>query len=349
MILNETIRACEYLTSNSFYPAWQMTCLKKLWSLLQEVSDLSIENNDLFLDYETLLMLRKQLREQAMAKDAGSSGNSIQLTSRESAQVLAILAPSRLLRLQRDEYGRTSSRAIFTYAHLFSRTRAAEVALRRLCSSQLEDGNLNREMILTKGQLQQFIIDKAREINILSPLSTSNKLFMKQYARIAAQRFCFYECRADKRTLTVPSIIGSPVLSEFLDLQQVSDGTDPNSRALAMHYWFSLPNIRKIYNCFLSLDSRQVGSLTASDFIRFPSVLQSDAAGFTTAFTSRVFEVLANRHLRANKRSLDMSRSGKLPATMALEEFTDFWLAWEDRRSRPALQYFMRIFDIEVT
>lgn len=312
-----------------------------------------MENNDLFLDYETIMVLREQLAQQAATKDEDSftstTTNKNKLTARESGQVLAILAPSRLLRLQRDEHGRLSSRAIFTYAHLFSRTRAAEAALRRLCSPELEDGSVNREMILTKEELRIFIVNKAAEITILSPLSTSNKLFMKQYARIAAQRFSFYECRADKRSFTITSLIGSPVLSEFLDLQQVGDGTDPNSRALAMHYWFSLPNVRRIYNCFLSLDSRQVGSLTASDFIRFPSVTQSGTAGFTPAFASRVFEVLANRHLRANKRgTLDLTRAGTIPATMALEEFTDFWLAWEDRRSRPALQYFMRIFDMEV-
>ena len=110
-----------------------MDCLRKLWSLLQEVSDLSIENNDLYMDYETLSALRTQLQKQvadAHPADTDTESTS-KLTAAESAKVLTILAPSRILRLKRDAHGRISSRALFTYAHLFSRTRTAEVALRR--------------------------------------------------------------------------------------------------------------------------------------------------------------------------------------------------------------------------
>ena len=426
-----------------------MDCLRKLWSLLQEVSDLSIENNDLFLDYETLSALRTQLQ-QTMDADGGSDattdiGNTTKLTAKESAQVLAVLAPSRVLRLKRDPHGRISTRALFTYAHLFSRTRAAEVALRRLSAttpsstssssseSAVPGSNTMRQnenpessaLVLAPAHLHRFIIEKAATIPVLQPLTTSMKSFAKPYARIATQRFCFYECRADKRSLNVSSVVGSPVLSEFLDLQQVHDDTDPNSRALGMHYWFSLPNIRKIYNCFLvrsmkysppphitrftlraraaesalrsgdscirshsariiswltgfsfpfrvrccwrepslsqiffpalstnqALDSRKMGSLTVSDFLSFPSNASNhqsaSAPGFTQAFASRVFEVMANRQQRASGRRKPVAAQGPGSATMALEEFADFWLAWEDKRSRPALQYFMRIFDIE--
>ena len=97
-----------------------------------------------------------------------------------------------------------------------------------------------------------------------------------------------------------------------------------------------------------ALDSRKFGSLTEDDFLRFPSGQQGAVPGFTRAFVTRVFDVLDNRQLRAgNKRKAVGNAAGPPPTTMALEDFTDFWLAWEDRRSRPALQYFMRIFDIE--
>lgn len=248
----------------------QMSCLKKFWSLLQEVSDLSIENNDLFVDYETLSTLRSQLQRQAMRERSDGDARDEEpsrLTTAESARVVAMLAPSRVIRLKRDPHGRISTRALFTYAHLFSRTRAAEVALRRLCSTTTATtsppGNLqdwqssggadvaaaDPALILSPAHLHRFIIEKAASIPVLLPLTTTMKAFAKPYARIATQRFCFYECRADKRSLNISSVLGSPVLSEFLDLQQVHE-TDPKSRALAMHYWFSIPNIRKIYNCF---------------------------------------------------------------------------------------------------
>lgn len=95
-----------------------------------------------------------------------------------------------------------------------------------------------------------------------------------------------------------------------------------------------------------ALDSRKFGSLTEDDFLRF-SGHQAAVPGFTRAFAARVFEVLGNRQLRAGSKRKAGGGAGPPPATMALEDFTDFWLAWEDRRSKPALQYFMRIFDLE--
>ena len=233
-----------------------MTCLRKLWSLLQEVSDLSIETSDLYIDYETLARLRAQLREEAAAPEApGAGASESKLTAAECARVLAVLTPSRILRLQRDRLGRVSTRALFTFAHLFSRTRKAEVDLRRLCGAPPGDGGGPGDGAgagqLSIAQLQRFILDRASAMPVLSPLGSSMRSFSKQYARVAAQRFCFYERRADRRALNVGSVLGSPVLSEFLDLQQVNAETDPNSKALAMHYWFSIPNVKKIYNCFL--------------------------------------------------------------------------------------------------
>lgn len=91
-----------------------------------------------------------------------------------------------------------------------------------------------------------------------------------------------------------------------------------------------------------------MGSLTVSDFLSFPSNQQSGTPGFTHAFAMRVFEVMGNRQQRASGRRKPPTAGPRPGApTMALEEFADFWLAWEDKRSRPALQYFMRIFDIE--
>ena len=233
-----------------------MNCLRKLWSLLQEVSDLSIDTSDLYLDYETLVQLRAQLKRDAAAGSIGEGddvGSENKLTASECAKVLQVLTPSRILRLQKDRLGRVSTRALFTFAHLFSRTRKAEVDLRRLCDAPGQEEKETDEdaSIISIPNLQRFILERASSMPVLSPLSVSMRAFAKQYARVAAQRFCFYERRADRRMLNIGSVLGSPVLSEFLDLQQVNSETDPSSKALAMHYWFSIPNIKKIYNCFL--------------------------------------------------------------------------------------------------
>jgi Ca2+-binding EF-hand superfamily protein len=129
---------------------------------------------------------------------------------------------------------------------------------------------------LTEQEMEKYLTDL---IPGFPQLQTLEKDFTSFYLCGAVRKFFFFLDPQRKGRISITSILISPILSEFFELQQVD--LAPN---LLLSNWFSMYSALKVYNQYVDLDTDRNGMLSLAELSRFAKSRYSDV------FIKRVFQ-----------------------------------------------------------
>jgi len=175
---------------------------------------------------------------------------------------------------------------------------------------------------LREKDMENFIFEM---IPTLPQLSTLQEEFYPFYVFTAVRKFFFFLDPKRTGRVHIRDLLSSPILPELYELRQ----EQPLGASEAESNWFSMQSALKVYGAYLFLDVDQNGMLSRNELSRYGSGMLTDV------FIDRVFEEYQTyRDSESGEREMDY------------KTFLDFVLAMENKNSRPAIQYFWKMIDI---
>eukprot|EP00210_Caulerpa_lentillifera_P009528 g9086.t1 len=227
----------------------------------------------------------------------------------------AVFSSSTFLKLQ-------AGGAVSTFIFEAYLTRYAEML--RLYS-ELSKYDKRGDGTISQSELEEFI-----EANQIFELQRMDFRQVPSARKIAVRKFVFRHSR--KHQLFVQDICSSPTIREMLEVKSYARGgrfsdIDPFS-------WFARHSVESVIKAFKIMDHTNRGYITQTDLLTF------EGTKFTPIFIKRVFE----QHVANN---LCKKSTKETEFQMNLIQFADFVLAWRDRASSSAIDYFFQVFDIQ--
>ena len=213
--------------------------------------------------------------------------------------------PSVFLQFDKDKYGRIELLSFFHY--VFRKINCEENKINLSISDFCCEG------FLIDKDLENYI----KKVIVNFPFYTEISEEIKEYYLLVAQRKFFFFLDP-KRTgkIFINDIVISNVLSEFLDLEKVTNKKE-------MEYnWFSLYNFSRIYRKYVLLDKDKNGLLSKKELIKY-------SPGLTSIFIDRIFEEYQ-----------------KYDNAIDFKQFIDFVLAMENKKEPASIQYIWRAIDV---
>ena len=179
---------------------------------------------------------------------------------------------------------------------------------------------------VTEEEMELYIQDL---IPTIVALSKMEKDFVPFYCCSATRRLFWMLDPSGRGSIRIDDLLRSPVMDEWLELQLTAEEPPRN--------WFGVTISSQLYDKFLALDSRELGTLCAADIKRYkkgiPMVvddgLPPTVSPLSSLFVDRVFETLA-----------------LYSSEMDYKKFVDFVISVEflPQCSRPA--FFWNVFDM---
>lgn len=231
----------------------------------------------------------------------------------------AVFSPSTFLKLQ-------AGGAVSTFIFEAYLTRYAEML--RLFS-ELSKYDKRGDGTITPTELEAFM-----EAHQIFELQRMNFLQVPCARKIAVRKFVFRHSRKHE-LLSIQEICSSSTIREMFEVKSHARGgrfteIDPFS-------WFARQSVESVIKAFKIMDQGDRGYITQTDLLTF------EGTKFTPIFIKRVFEQhVANDH--QNNKDISFKDS---EIQMNLTQFADFVLAWRDRASSSAIDYFFQVFDIQ--
>ena len=213
--------------------------------------------------------------------------------------------PSVFLQFDKDKYGRIELLSFFHY--VFRKINCEENKINLSISDFCCEG------FLIDKDLENYI----KKVIVNFPFYSEISEEIKEYYLLVAQRKFFFFLDP-KRTgkIFINDIVISNVLSEFLDLEKVTNKKE-------MEYnWFSLYNFSRIYRKYVLLDKDKNGLLSKKELIKY-------SPGLTSIFIDRIFEEYQ-----------------KYDNAIDFKQFIDFVLAMENKKEPASIQYIWRAIDV---
>ena len=213
--------------------------------------------------------------------------------------------PSVFLQFDKDKYGRIELLSFFHY--VFRKINCEENKINLSISDFCCEG------FLIDKDLENYI----KKVIVNFPFYSEISEEIKEYYLLVAQRKFFFFLDP-KRTgkIFINDIVISNVLSEFLDLEKVTNKKE-------MEYnWFSLYNFSRIYRKYVLLDKDKNGLLSKKELIKY-------SPGLTSIFIDRIFEEYQ-----------------KYDNAIDFKQFIDFVLAMENKKDPASIQYIWRAIDV---
>jgi len=213
--------------------------------------------------------------------------------------------PSVFLQFDKDKYGRIELLSFFHY--IFRKINCEENKINLSISDFCCEG------FLIDKDLENYI----KKVIVNFPFYSEISEEIKEYYLLVAQRKFFFFLDP-KRTgkIFINDIVISNVLSEFLDLEKVTNKKE-------MEYnWFSLYNFSRIYRKYVLLDKDKNGLLSKKELIKY-------SPGLTSIFIDRIFEEYQ-----------------KYDNAIDFKQFIDFVLAMENKKEPASIQYIWRAIDV---
>ncbi|KNC56474.1 phosphatase 2 [Thecamonas trahens ATCC 50062] len=242
-------------------------------------------------------------------------------------KVAALLTPAAFYRFRSDPLGRVPVELVYEYAV----GRASLRKTRIMLAAHDTEGS----GYLTEVDMERFIMQSVKDLPCLAALDPTFEVF---YVCTAVRKFMFFLDPLRMGRVAIKSILLSPVLSEFFELEDqpaeaalVPDEIERSRGASGAPSgpptnWFSLFSARRIYADYLRLDTDQNGMLSRSELAAFGS------RTLTPTFLDRVFEEC---HTYGGE--------------MDFKTYVDFVLAMENKSEPQALSWLFRILDISKT
>lgn len=182
---------------------------------------------------------------------------------------------------------------------------------------------------LTEDDVEGYVKYLVQNIASLSSLPEEQAPF---YCCAVSRRLFWTLDPSSRGYISIADLVRSPVMDEWLELQQTHEDVPRN--------WFGLGMTSQLYEKFLTLDTKETGMLTADDMKKYkkgiPMVaddgLPPHVSPLSSTFIDRVFE------------TMPMYKS-----EMDYKNFVDFVIAVEflPQCSRP--NFFWNIFDVDQT
>jgi serine/threonine-protein phosphatase 2A regulatory subunit B'' len=179
---------------------------------------------------------------------------------------------------------------------------------------------------ITEEETELYVQDL---IPTIGGLAKMEKDFIPFYCCAASRRIFWTLDSGGRGSVRIADLLRSSIMDEWLELQLTSDELPRN--------WFGVSMSTQLYDKFLALDSREVGTLCASDMKKYkkgiPMIaedgLPPGVSPLSSLFIDRVFETLA-----------------LYSSEMDYKKFVDFVIAVEflPQCHRPA--FFWNIFDM---
>ena len=213
--------------------------------------------------------------------------------------------PSVFLQFDKDKYGRIELLSFFHY--IFRKINCEENKINLSISDFCCEG------FLIDKDLENYI----KKVIVNFPFYAEISEEIKEYYILVAQRkFFFFLDPKRIGKIFINDIVISNVLSEFLDLEKVTNKKE-------MEYnWFSLYNFSRIYRKYVLLDKDKNGLLSKKELIKY-------SPGLTSIFIDRIFEEYQ-----------------KYDNAIDFKQFIDFVLAMENKKEPASIQYIWRAIDV---
>lgn len=226
----------------------------------------------------------------------------------------ALFAPffraSTFLKFDKDKYGRIDILAFFHYVVRKTNIDENKVAL------SLSD--IYCEGFLTDKDLETYIKEEIKQFYFYDSPEFTDEI-RDFYLLVAQRKFFFFLDPKRTGKINIKDIVTSNILSEFNEMKEAPNPSDPNGNA---SNWFSISNFWRIYKKYIDLDRNKNGMLSKDELIRF-------GPGLTMIFIDRVFE-----EYQRYENSIDF------------KQFIDFVLALENRKAPASIMYIWRTLDV---
>jgi len=241
-----------------------------------------------------------------------------QIENAATERCKAYLTTATFLKLPRDEFGRISATALFTYISKTVNARRIRIAL--TCYDEIGDGFLREQ------DLENFVFEQIPQLPRLGTLESD---FYPYYVFTAVRKFVFFLDPNKTGKIRIRDIINSPIMEEFNRLRANPRDVAPDPSSTKAQ-WFSADSALEIYSMYLNLDQDKNGMLNKEEFKRY------NDNSLTQVVVDRLFQ---------EYRLYQSEKTGDLE--MDYKTFLDFVLAMRHKNTRQGIEYFWRILDME--